>query len=113
MSSIYSELSWLPKAPAEFGAQLKAIASTPGAAGKELQRLAACSLDLNQLNKLAKATARLHADGRSLDPLVPFRLALLSNGTLDLMSPALIASALRHGIDLQVIQPAYDQVAQE
>jgi FkbH-like protein len=114
MSSIYSELSWLPKAPAEFGAQLKAIAITPDAAGgEELQRLAAYSLDLNQLNKLAKAMARLQADGRSLDPLVPFRLALLSNGTLDLISPALIASALRHGIELQIIQPAYDQVAQE
>lgn len=114
MSSIYSELSWLPTAPVEFGAQLKAIAITPDAAGgEELQRLAAYSLDLNQLNKLAKATARLQADGRSLDPLVPFRLALLSNGTLDLISPALIASALRHGIELQIIQPAYDQVAQE
>ena len=29
------------------------------------------------------------------------------------MVPALVASAARHGIALEVIQPSYDQVAQE
>jgi FkbH-like protein len=46
-------------------------------------------------------------------PLAPFRLAILSNSTVDLIVPALIGSALRHGIALEVIQPSYDQVAQE
>jgi predicted enzyme involved in methoxymalonyl-ACP biosynthesis len=44
---------------------------------------------------------------------VPFRLAVLSNSTIDLIVPALVASAARHGIALEVIQPSYDQVAQE
>jgi FkbH-like protein len=113
MTSIYSDLGWLPQAPPEFSAELKAIGGSPESAGKELQRLASFSLDLNQLNKLAKAAAKIRAAGQPLDPLLPFRLALLSNGTVDLISPALIASALRHGIDLQLIQPSYDQVAQE
>ena len=38
---------------------------------------------------------------------------MLSNSTIDLIVPALVASAARHGIALEVIQPSYDQVAQE
>jgi hypothetical protein len=33
--------------------------------------------------------------------------------TIDLVVPALVASAARRGIVLEVIQPSYDQVAQE
>ena len=44
---------------------------------------------------------------------MPFRLAVLSNSTIDMIVPALVASAARHGIALEVIQPSYDQVAQE
>jgi FkbH-like protein len=85
----------------------------PGALGLELQFLASYALDLNQLTKLAKAIARARSAGNSLGPLVPFRLALLSNSTTDFIVPALIASAARHGIALEVIEPSYDQVAQE
>ena len=42
-----------------------------------------------------------------------FRLALLSNATTDILAPALVASAARHGISLEVIQASYDQIAQE
>jgi FkbH-like protein len=52
-------------------------------------------------------------DGKSVDPLRPFKLAVLSNSTIDLIVPALVASAIRHGIALDVVQPSYDQVAQE
>jgi FkbH-like protein len=37
----------------------------------------------------------------------------LSNSNIDLIAPALVASAARHGIALEVIQPSYDQVVQE
>jgi FkbH-like protein len=56
---------------------------------------------------------RRQSESKSLDPLVPFRLAVLSNATIDLLVPALVASAARRGIALEVIQPSYDQVAQE
>jgi FkbH-like protein len=65
------------------------------------------------LTRLANAIARTRAEGISLEPLVPFRLAVLSNSTIDLVVPALVASAARRGIALEVIQPSYDQVAQE
>jgi predicted enzyme involved in methoxymalonyl-ACP biosynthesis len=111
--NIYSDLGWLPRTSAEFGAELKALANASDSLGTDLQRLATQALDLNQLTKLAKAKARFRLEGKSLRPLVPFRLAVLSNATIDLIVPALAASGLRHGIDLEIVQPSYDQVAQE
>jgi FkbH-like protein len=113
MNSLYSELQWLPRPPRDFRERLKALGNSAGPLGRELQSLALHALDVNQLTKLATAMGKAAADGRSLDPLVPLRLAVLSNSTIDLIVPALVASAARHGIALEVIQPSYDQVAQE
>jgi FkbH-like protein len=115
MDSLYSELQWLPRAPREFSQRLKALAYSEGQLGHELQALAQYALDLNQLTKLAQAIERVRAEAgdKSLDPLVPFRLAVLNNATFDLIAPALVASGARHGISLEIIQPSYDQVAQE
>jgi FkbH-like protein len=72
---------------------------------------------MNQLMKLAKAIAKARSNAQPgvniLDPLVPFRLAVLSNSTIDFIVPALVATAARHAIALEVVQPSYDQVAQE
>ena len=116
MNSLYSALGWLPKPPADFQSQLKAIGGMIGSTeelGAQLQSLASYSLDINQLTKLAKIVERVNASGASLTALAPFRLAILSNSTIDLIVPGLIASALRHGVALEIIQPSYDQVAQE
>jgi FkbH-like protein len=113
VNSLYSELQWLLAAPKDFSDRLKALGNSPGPLGRELQALAQYGLDLNQLMKLAKVISRAKTDGRSLDPLVPFRLAVLSNSTIDLAVPAMIASAARRGIALEMIQPCYDQVGQE
>ena len=117
MNLLYSELRWLPRASGEFSGKLKALGSAAGPVGRELQALALSSLDMNQLTKLAKAIAKARSNSQpginTLDPLVPFRLALLSNSTIDFIVPALVATAARHGIALDVVQPSYDQVAQE
>ena len=113
MNPLYSELQWLPRAPREFPETLKALANSAAPLGRELQALALHALDLNQLTRLAKIIGKARSEGYSLDPLTPFRLAVLSNSTLDLVVPAMVASAIRHGIALEVIQPSYDQVAQE
>jgi FkbH-like protein len=113
MNPLYSELQWLPRAPREFSARLKDLADAVGPLGSELRALALHALDLNQLTKLAKFIGRARTEGKLLAPLVPFRLAILSNSTIDMIVPALVASAARHGIALEVIQPAFDQVAQE
>jgi FkbH-like protein len=113
MNQLFSELQWLPRAPQDFSSSLKALGNSAGPLGSEMRSLALHALDLNQLTKLAKAIGKATAGGRSIDPLVPFRLAVLSNSTVDLIVPALVASAARHGIALEVLQPSYDQVAQE
>jgi FkbH-like protein len=113
MNSLYAELRWLPRAPQDFSARLKALSNLPGPLGRELQSLALPALDLNQLTKLAKAIDKARGEGKSLAPLTTFRLAVLSNSTIDMIVPALVASAARHGIALEVIQASYDQVAQE
>jgi FkbH-like protein len=107
------ELQWLPRAPEDFSVRLKALADSPGTLGRELQALALPALELNQLTKLAKVMSKARSDGKSLAPLAPFRLAVLSNSTIDLIVPALTASAARHGFALEVVQPSYDQAAQE
>ena len=113
VNPLYSELQWLPTPPPEFSTRLKTLSDATGPVGSELQALALHSLDLNQLTRLAKAIDKARSVGRPLNPLQPFRLAVLSNSTIDLMVPALTASAARHGIALEVVQPSYDQVAQE
>jgi FkbH-like protein len=113
MNSLYKDLQWLPRAPQDFSEKLKALWNTPDPIGRAVQALAMHALDLNKLTKLTKAISKARAEHKSLDPLVPFRLAMLSNSTIDLIVPALIASAARHGIALEVIQASYDQVAQE
>jgi FkbH-like protein len=113
MNALYSDLQWLPRTPPDFGERLKALRGASGPLGRELQVLARHALDLNDLTKLAKVLGKARLDGKSLDPLRPFKLAVLSNSTIDLIVPALNASAIRHGIALDVVQPSYDQVAQE
>jgi FkbH-like protein len=113
MNPLYAELQWLPRTPEDFSARLKILGNSTGCLGREIQALALHALDLNQLTKLAKVIGKARLNGGALDPLVLFRLAVLSNSTIDLIVPAMVASAARHGIALDVIQPSYDQVAQE
>jgi len=112
---LYSQLAWLPRAPAEFAAQVRALrARGAGDAelGARLQALGGSALDADQLQQLAKAIGELRAAGARLDPLVPFTLGLISNATTDLMVPALIATALRHGVSLEVVTGGYGQFMQ-
>jgi FkbH-like protein len=113
MNQLYAELQWLPRAPEDYSARLKALAHSSGPLGREVRALALHALDLNQLTKLAKSIDKMRSDSRALAPLTPFRLAVVSNSTIDLIVPALVASAARHSIALEVIQPSYDQAAQE
>jgi len=113
VNPLYSELQWLPHPPQDFSTMLRAAASSRESLGTEIRSLASFALDLNQLTKLAKVIGKARSDGASFDPLVSFRLAVLSNSTVDMIVPALVASAARHGVVLEIIQASYDQVAQE
>jgi len=113
MNALYADLEWLPRAPPDFAKRLSRVDRTDVNVGSEIRSLAMHALDLNQLTKLAKIIGSLRSEAKSLAPLVPFRLAVLSNSTIDFIVPALVASAARHGVELEVIQPSYNQVAPE
>jgi len=108
VTNLYEDLSWLPKPPEDFSLRLSKAAS-----GRSLQELAKFSLDDNQLNRLYKKVKFLKDSLINFEPLIPIKIGLISNTTSKLITPALIASALRFGIILEVIESEYNQVAQE
>jgi FkbH-like protein len=111
--NLYTELAWLPRPAAMFSDSCKAALQAEEGVGRRLRALATQALDSNQLMKLARIIHLARMKEASLAPLVPFRLGLVSNATTDLLVPALIATAARHGIALECIAAAYDQVIQE
>lgn len=113
MDTLYTQLQWLPRAPEDFNERVRALDGASGPVAQDIRLLASYALDLNQLIRLAKAIDKARQRAGALDGLAPFRLALLSNSTTDLIVPALVATAARHGIALEVIKPPYDQIAQE
>lgn len=112
MRALYTGLGWLPAPPPDFRGRCKGLLDGKGPVGRALMTLATHALDEPQLLLLARTIARLRAGGADLAPLVPFRLAVLGNGTLDLLEPALVASAARFGLALECVMPHYDQVLQ-
>ncbi len=109
---LYSELAWLPQPPATFSEQCKQLLADPSDLGRRAQRLANHRLNESQLNRLSKAVQSAKKAGHSLLPLTPFRLGIISNATSHFVVPALLASALRHGIALECIEADYGQAMQ-
>lgn len=110
---ILKDLAWLPRAPEDFRKQRRALSDKTGPIGQDLRFLATHRLSDSQLTQLAQSITDLRSTGADLSPLVPFRLGLIGNGTLDLLAPLLVASAARHGIALEVVQTEYGQLMQE
>ncbi|MGD0428291.1 MAG: HAD-IIIC family phosphatase [Candidatus Acidiferrales bacterium] len=112
---LFRSLSWLPAPPSDFSARCRAVLdqNSEAAVGSRFQSLAALALDENQLNHLARAIAKAQKSQTSLHPLVPFRLGVLSNATLDFIVPALVATAARYGVALECIKAEYDQAVQQ
>src|SRR5208282_3929643 len=110
---LYSNLEWLPQAPENFVSRCRSAMDHGEGLGTRLQALASCRLDHNQLCRLARIIGDARQAGRGLAPLAPFRLGLLSNSTTDFMEPALVATAARHGISLEIFKADYNQIVQE
>jgi len=113
MTSLYADLSWLPRPPADFSARCRCALDLPEKAGEQIRALASYALDQNQLVRLTKLIARAREAGHSLAPLTPYRLGFISNSTSDFLVAALVASAARYGIALDCVAGAYDQAIQE
>lgn len=113
MSCIHSELSWLPKAPETFKETLKNLSAETENLGSKLRELSTHSLDQNQLHRLTKNVTRLKEEGAKLEPLHHFKLGIIGNVTTELLPNALIGTALRHGINLEIHETAFNTMAQE
>ena len=110
---LYTELEWLPRPPQDFSVRCRALRDTVGEAGRGVRALASFALDENKLARLANSIDVLRSRKDALQPLMPFRLGILSNATSHFMVPALVATAARHGIALECIEGNYGQVMQE
>ncbi len=97
-------LPWLSEAPPDFRARCKSLGD-----GSDARFLATHALNLTQLGQLARAMRRK----ATLDPLTPFKLAVLSNSTVDFLLDPIVASGARHGLALSVNGALYGQVAQQ
>jgi FkbH-like protein len=113
MPALFSDLSWLPRPPADFSAQCRAALADPEKLGQKIRALASSAMDNNQLHRLSKLIHQARAGGHSLEPLQPYRLGVISNSTTDFIIPALVATAARHGIALECVAGDYDQAVQE
>lgn len=112
MSAPFASLAWLPRPPDDFRQRCDALLRAEGAVGRAVVQLATHALDDSQLRRLARTIGTLRERGADLSPLQPFRLGVLGTGTLDLILPALVASAARFGIALECVTADYDQVLQ-
>lgn len=110
-TSIYTQLLWLPHAPADFRRQLQSL---PGGnqAWDGLKKLAGRALSGNQLTTLARHIGQAAQAGTPPSTIASFRLGLVGTGTLDLMAPQITASALRHGLWLTCETVPYGQAMQ-
>ena len=107
-----SDLGWLRDPPPDFRARVNALkkAGLGGEAGLELLRLASYRLDENQLAKLASAAKALSGKAPHFTPV---KVALIGDGTLNLVAPAIEGSGVRHGVLIEVVLGGYNSVVQE
>jgi FkbH-like protein len=112
-SLIYSELSWLPRPPADFNELCEAAGNETEGLGARFTALARYGLDGNELVCLADVIGAARKSGKSLAPLTPYKLGIISNSTTDFITAALVATAARHRIALECIPAGYDQAVQE
>lgn len=116
MSDIYRDLGWLPRAPADVASTIRHLARTVAEIGDvaaEIRQLAGCALGADHCRSLARLlrTVRDRRPGEA--QLKPYRVAMLSNGNVDLLAPVVAATGARYGLDIEVYVPEFGQVAQE
>jgi len=106
------DLPWLPRLSANLRVRLQTVEQEGGDFGPSLRLLANQFLGLNEATSIARTLSRVRARGPSLS-LSPFRLALVSNATTDFLKPMLMASALRYGVLLEILEADFGQAMQE
>jgi len=107
-------LPWLPRPTNDFRSIYSSLMQEINhIQPTTLENFAKQFLSQNQLNKLSKMLISFRKTGADMSPLISFKLGLVSNATVDFIKPCLEASALRYGIDLEVITTDFGQLMQE
>ncbi len=78
-----------------------------------MRRLASWRLNANHLASLSKAIRRLREAGAVFEGLRPVRLALVGDGSHELIVDAMVASAARHGLLLDVVDTPFNSAEAE
>jgi FkbH-like protein len=108
-----SSLPWLPAAPDDFRRLCRGIGDKTENWAHDLRALSQHALNESHLTTLARALRGLREkNGGNIPGLQPFRLGLVSNATTKLLAPAITASAVRYGVDLEVVEAEFNQVMQ-
>lgn len=105
-------LPWLSRPPENFRQICATLPNLSDELVATLIHVAGYSLDNNQLHSLARVYAKIAAKQHSPLGLTPIRLGILSNATVNLLVPAIIASGLRYGLAIETIVPPFGQVVQ-
>ncbi len=108
------ELPWLLKPADDFNERCGRLLNHASPV-TEARLLANYALSINQSSRLYQALQKSDPEKRATlsRNLIPFKLGIVSNATMDLMLPSMVTAALRIGIDLEVIAADFGQAAQE
>lgn len=104
---VLRDLAWLPEVPDNFSSEVRGVRSLEG-----LVPFTSYGLNLNQLISLANKLNGFLKEGNEFSTREKYRVGLISNSTTKLLPAPLIATALRYGIYLNVVEAEFDQVAQ-
>lgn len=113
-----TNLGWLPEPPSDFDERVRALrrdvsAGDPSDLHPRVMALATAALDDSQLNKLSRVAADMRKRPAPLGGLTGLKLGLVGDGTLSLLVPAIVGSALRHGLLVEVVEGGYGSAVQE
>jgi len=111
------DMGWLP-APEAFRERLRALQAEaagdpPAGFHERLIALATTALDENQLGRFARLVADVLAKGEAPQGLTRVKLAVLGDGTLSLLCPAIVGSGVRHGLLVDVVEGEYNSAVQQ
>ncbi len=104
-----ARLGWLAPAPTNFRDRLRSALADGVRGGTSLRQLAMTALKEAELTQLGRAVASARETGTTWPDLLPFRLAVLCNGTAEHLIAPLIGSAVRCGINLEVMASSYEE----
>ena len=113
-----TDLGWLPQPPADFEARVRElrrriVANETLGLDAQVTALATAALDENRLHKLSRLAGDILKHRPPLGGLHALKVGLVGDGTLSLLGPAIVGTALRHGLILDIVEGGYNSAVQE